>query len=94
MTSERSITKQAMHYLERLPHSWWLKVHGGPYQKTGVPDIIGCYRGRFFAFEIKVPGGRTTPKQDHEVERIQEAGGAVSVVESLREIQKLIGAKP
>ena len=90
MTSERAITKQIMYYLNRLSGSWWLKVHGGPFQKTGVPDILGCYRGRFFAFEVKAPDGRTSAKQDHEIQRIRDAGGVVDVVTSLADVQNIL----
>ena len=90
MTSERAITKQIMRYLQGLDRSWWMKVHGGPYQKAGVPDILGCYRGRFFAFEVKVPGGKTTAKQDHEIQRIRDADGVVDVVTSRAEVESIL----
>jgi hypothetical protein len=30
----------------------------------GVPDILGCYRGRGLAIEVKSSIGKTSPEQD------------------------------
>lgn len=47
-----------------------------------MPDITGCYMGRFFAFETKLPEKRsnTSVKQEHEMEKIRKAGGKAQVV--------------
>ena len=34
---------------------WYLKVHGGPYQRAGVWDWLICYDGRMAAIETKDP---------------------------------------
>jgi len=65
-----------------------LKAHGVYYffpatygmGRSGVPDIICCYRGRFLAIECKAGGGKTTALQDREIERIKAAGGIATVV--------------
>jgi hypothetical protein len=54
--------------------------------KRGVPDIIGCCRGRFVAIELKMAGGRLEPAQTAECERIREAGGIVIVAYCLRDV--------
>lgn len=65
---------------------WWFKVWGGPFQQTGIPDIIGCVEGSFFAFEVKVPKGKSNKKgkaseiQLSTVEDIQKDGGGVALV--------------
>jgi hypothetical protein len=56
--------------------------------KRGVPDIIGCCRGRFVAIELKAAGGRLEPAQTAECERIREAGGIVIVAYSLRDVME------
>ena len=35
---------------------WVVKLHGSSSQQRGLPDLIGCYNGRMFAFEVKRPG--------------------------------------
>lgn len=60
------------------------------YGRTGVPDIVGCYRGYFFAIECKAGRGKTTALQELEIARIREAGGVAWVVneENIEEIEK------
>jgi len=31
--------------------------------EVGTPDIVGCYRGHFFAIEVKVGKNKSTPIQ-------------------------------
>lgn len=65
-----------------------LKTHGayyffpamGAFGRAGVPDIIGCYRGYFFAVECKAGKGKTTALQEAELEKIIKAGGTAFVI--------------
>lgn len=45
--------------------------------KSGVPDLIGCYEGRFFAIEAKTPATRNNVSklQEYNIDKIYEAGG-------------------
>lgn len=47
----------------RKAGAWAVKIHGGAFQRGGLPDILGCYRGRFFAFELKGKNGELTARQ-------------------------------
>ena len=40
--------------------------------RAGIPDIIGCYRGRFLGIECKAGNGKTTALQDLELEKIRD----------------------
>lgn len=64
---------------------WCFKVHGGPLMPAGLPDIIGVYRGRFVAWETKMPSGRVSVIQALTHERIERAGGIVTVPRSVPE---------
>jgi Holliday junction resolvase len=65
-----------------------LKAHGVYYffpatygmGRSGVPDIICCYRGKFLAIECKAGAGRTTALQERELAAIGAAGGMALVV--------------
>ena len=65
-----------------------LKAHGVYYffpatygmGRSGVPDIICCYKGRFLAIECKAGAGKTTALQDRELAAIKAAGGVQMVV--------------
>lgn len=63
------------------------KVWGSEHMMAGLPDIIGCYRGKFFAFEVKMPEKRANvSKIQHRVHhKIDLAGGHVRVVCSVAE---------
>lgn len=64
------------------PHSWFVKIHGGPFQAAGIPDIVGVVEGRFVALEVKCPGkeSTTTKLQALTIRRILAAGGIAGVV--------------
>jgi hypothetical protein len=81
------------------PEAWVLKAVGNPYQVSGVPDLLLCVEGRFFAFEVKArrPGeslgharARATAQQVWQIDRIHRAGGIARVVTSAEEVLGLI----
>lgn len=63
-------------FLGILGSSVW---HFCPYMrgmgKNGVPDIVGCYKGRFFSIEVKREGGKPTAIQTRRMQEIVDAGG-------------------
>ena len=67
------------------PDGWAFKVHGGPFQQVGLPDLIGCIQGRFVALEIKHPDEDhpVSPIQTAVMSRLLKAGGIIAVVESV-----------
>ncbi|NBS68950.1 hypothetical protein EBT31_08545 [bacterium] len=67
----------------------------GGYGRSGVPDIVGCFNGVFFALECKANGNKPTALQAREIDRINVAGGFAMVVdetnvETLRDLSALI----
>lgn len=40
-------------YLNSLPRSKAINIHGSIFSERGTPDIIGCINGRTVAFECK-----------------------------------------
>lgn len=63
------------------------KVWGSEYMLAGLPDLIGCYKGHFFAFETKMPAKRsnTSPVQERIMQKIRDAGGHSQVVCTIEE---------
>jgi hypothetical protein len=59
------------------------KHWGGPMGFPGVSDIIGCYKGRMIAIELKAPHGIVSPAQQQFIDRINEAGGLAFVAKDL-----------
>lgn len=64
---------------------WWFKSHGGPFQVAGLPDIIGCYEGRFVAIEVKIPGKKPSKLQELVMGAINEAGGSTGAATNVEE---------
>ena len=52
----------------------------GGYGRSGVPDIIGCYNGFFFAIECKAGDNKPTALQLRELDNIAKAGGDIFLV--------------
>ena len=47
MTPEAKVKKKVVAHLNMLGAYYFYPVTGG-YGRSGVPDIIGCYKGQFF----------------------------------------------
>lgn len=60
------------------------------YGTAGIPDIIACIGGKFFAFEAKQPSGKLTRLQELTLAKIQAAGGAAYKVTSAAEVEKIV----
>ena len=91
---ESRLSRQIIKDLKRERGGFWFKVWGNEHMMAGLPDIIGCYRGRFVSFETKVPGKRdnTSPRQDYVHGLIHKAGGIAEVITSSVEAIDLLDA--
>lgn len=60
------------------------KIHGGPFQEAGIPDLICCINGRFFGFEVKLDNKRSklSAIQEEVIWELLEAGGTACAVTS------------
>lgn len=89
---ERDLQKKILAFLRTLyPDLWAYKVCGSPFARRGVPDIVGCFRGLFFAIEVKNPdGGKLTPSQEVEIEAIEKSGGLTVIAESVEDAKAFI----
>lgn len=81
--------------LREWPGSWVLKVHGGPYQRSGVPDLLFAVQGHMFGFEVKHQKVRETAEharsratvlQLKEIDDLRKAGCTAAVVISVDEV--------
>lgn len=86
---EAVLVKQILRRL-RGQGGFWYKSHGGPTQVRGLPDIIGCYEGYFFGFEVKRPGNDLTRYQAFTLQQIRQSGGTAEMIHSFEEAQVLI----
>ena len=68
---EKAAIKQ---YLDKLG-AWHFSPFMAGYGKSGVSDIIFCYRGRFGCIEVKREGKAPTKLQELRMEEVRKAGG-------------------
>lgn len=62
-------------YLDSIG-AWHFKPTTMGFGGSGVPDIIGCYKGWFFSIEVKREGKDPTKLQEKRMEQIAKTGGA------------------
>lgn len=86
MKESSIVARIVRHLRDEYPTAWWFKVHGGPFQRAGVPDLLVCHEGRLHAFEVKVPGEKPTMLQRHELQRLEGAGAVAEVVTSWEQV--------
>lgn len=104
LLSEKDIEKQILHYLEFLPGCFaWKnnttgvfdpqkKVFRKPQNKfaiNGVSDILGIYKGRFLAIEVKKPSNKLRP--EHQIQFINNViknGGIAFFATSVEEVRE------
>ena len=79
MTPEAKVKKKVKVVLDELDAYHFFPLMGG-FGRAGVPDIIGCYRGLFFAIECNAGSNKTTALQDRELEKIRKAGGVALII--------------
>lgn len=76
----------------------WLKLHGAKFIKThgsphlaGEPDLIGCWRGRCFAVEVKrYRQGKLSRLQQHTLKQWDKAGAIAGVVSGVAGLEGLL----
>ena len=90
---EKDIVAAILRHLKARPRCFAWKTHGGMYGTAGIPDIIACIDGRFYAFEVKQPGGRLTRLQDVTLNKIKAAGGVAVMVPSVDEVKQALAEK-
>ena len=81
---ESALSRKILEELKKI--GWAVKFHGSQFAERGVPDILACVEGRFFAVEVKSTAGRTTKIQRYQIRKIINAGGTVIVARSLDEV--------
>ena len=86
LVKESVIVRSILKHLKSMPDCFAWKEHGGMYGTAGVPDIICCIDGRFFAFEVKNETGVPTALQEATIRRINAAGGVAVIVRSVEEV--------
>jgi hypothetical protein len=78
--TEKWVKAQVVKMLKELDAYYFYPVASG-YMRTGVPDIVVCYKSHFLGIECKANGNRTTEIQDRNLVAIKKNGGIAVVVD-------------
>jgi len=97
--NEADVLKQCMMEASRLGAIVWRNNTGAYKDKNrfiryglceGSSDIIGIYKGKFLAMEVKSALGQPTQKQLNFIKAVKSAGGIAGVVRSKENVKKLL----
>lgn len=71
--SETQFKTKVLNHLKKIEHGFFFKISDK--FLAGIPDILGCYKGRFIAIELKVGKNKPTMIQKYVMNLINNAGG-------------------
>lgn len=87
--TERALQNKVLRFLESLENCYVFKVVQA--NRAGVPDVIACLNGKFFAFELKRDcKEKTTKIQNFHLSKIKKAGGKAFVIRDLDELKNIL----
>lgn len=91
MTPEGKVKKQVKKLLEEVGAYYFSPMTSG-YGKSGVPDIVVCYKSHFVGIECKAGKNKTTEIQDRNLIAIKKNGGIAVVVNenNLDELKEML----
>lgn len=78
-TPEVKVKKKVVAQLKKMGAYFFYPVTGG-YGGSGVPDIVGCYHGKFFGIECKAGKNKPTALQQKNLDAIVAMGGIALVI--------------
>jgi hypothetical protein len=87
--SETRLKEKVLAMLKKeFPDAWVYKTSDR--WKSGIPDILVCKEGRFFAAELKVGNNKATRLQLYVLKQIHRAGGRGAVCRSVDQVKCLL----
>lgn len=71
---------------------WFVKIWGGGFQKSGIPDMIAVINGIFFSIELKGSQGKPSTLQELNTVRINKSNGIGVILypEGFEEFKKIV----
>lgn len=78
MKPETKFSAKVQKRLKAVSDTFVIRTQAGSIR--GIPDLIICRKGHFFAWELKVGDNKPTPLQEKMIEDIIDAGGQAWVV--------------
>ena len=90
-TPEGKVKQKVKEYLKSIGAWYYMPVSNGM-GRSGCPDILVCFDGKFLAFETKAPGkiNNVTPNQQREIDEITRANGLAHVVDCVEQVKEIM----
>lgn len=90
-TPEKKVKTQVTSILKTFGAYYFYPITNG-FGRSGVPDIVGSYKGKFFAIECKAGKGKPTALQLKEMIAINDSGARAIVVNenNIHDVAKLL----
>ncbi len=66
------------------------RANHNPYRLRGVSDILGIWRGRFLAIEVKTHKGIVSPFQEAFLDNVKLNGGIAIIARSVDDVRVLL----
>ena len=79
MTPEKKVKNKVVEILKRHKAYYIYPMTGG-YGRSGVPDIVGCYKGQFFGIECKAGNNKPTALQEKNLREIDKNDGLTLII--------------
>ena len=79
-TPESKVKKKVVDLLKRYDAYFFYPVTGG-YGRSGVPDIVCCWKSRFIGIECKAKGNQPTELQIKNLADIASQGGISIIID-------------
>ena len=87
--SETKLKNKVLKFIKsNYPDAWIYKA--ADRFTSGIPDLLICRKGLFYAIELKVGSNKATPIQEFVMREIRRAGGRVSVCRCIEDVKKFI----
>lgn len=79
MTPEGKVKAKVVKVLKKLEAYYFSPATGG-YGRSGVSDVVGCYKSLFFSIECKAGSNQATALQDRELCKVSNAKGLALLI--------------
>lgn len=85
---EKDIEKYLAHEVKKIGGRAYKFISPG---NAGVPDRLVCLPGGEITFvELKAPGGRLTPLQERQIERLDKLGHKTFILKSKTDVDRFV----
>jgi hypothetical protein len=66
------------------------RANRDPYRRKGVSDLLGIWKARFIAIEVKVPKQYPSKEQKQFLKDVADAGGIAVLARSVEDVRKAL----